>query len=141
MKKQNLFLAAILGSIVGHGQQPDSTFNHQQKIIDSLFAKAQQYNLSLVLPKLKIPGNTFGPGGKTVSPMVTEPGGFNKLYPGAIVLNRTNSGTNYAMPLDKMPVLVPDMNTLERMPGSHDFTVAPAEKMPNPYGQKHSSIK
>jgi len=33
---------------------------------------------------------------------------------------------------DNMPVLVPDMTKLEKMPGSHRYTPAPPSKMPNP---------
>jgi len=34
--------------------------------------------------------------------------------------------------LDNMPVLMPDMKRVEKMPGSHPYTPAPPSKMPNP---------
>ena len=41
-------------------------------------------------------------------------------------------GRVYAARPDNMPVLVPDINRLEKMPGSHQYTVAPPSRMPNP---------
>ena len=34
--------------------------------------------------------------------------------------------------LDRMPVLMPDLRRVEKMPGSHPYTPAPPSKMPNP---------
>ena len=34
--------------------------------------------------------------------------------------------------LDNMPVSMPDMRRVEKMPGSHTYTLAPPSKMPNP---------
>ncbi len=58
---------------------------------------------------------------------------FEQLNPGATIINRTSRGTVYNMPLDNMPVLVPDMSTVEHMPGSSPtYRPAPRSKMPNP---------
>lgn len=58
---------------------------------------------------------------------------FEQANPGATIINRTNRGTIYNMPLDNMAVLVPGMNTVEIMPGSSPrYQPAPPSKMPNP---------
>lgn len=58
---------------------------------------------------------------------------FEQLNPGATIINRTSRGTVYNMPLDNMPVLVPDMNSVEPMPGSSpNYRPAPRSNMPNP---------
>jgi hypothetical protein len=120
MKKQHLVLAALLipAALTAQEQQPGLTYNKKQ--LDSLFGLAQKFNLPFVNPVPK----TFN---------LTQPQHFEELYPGATVINKTNRGIIYSMPLDKMAVLVPAMNQLERMPGSsQDFKIGPRDNMPNP---------
>jgi hypothetical protein len=66
-------------------------------------------------------------------PVNGEINGFEKFNPGATVINKTNRGTIYNMPLDNMTVLVPDMKQQEKMSGSSpDFRISPKSNMPNP---------
>ncbi len=66
-----------------------------------------------------------------------KPTNFETYNPGATVINKTNRGTIYNMPLDNMAVLVPDMKTVESMPGSNrNYKITPQGNMPNPLAPK-----
>lgn len=63
-------------------------------------------------------------------PRLLQP--FAVTNPGSVKIGTTSKGTVYSMPKDNMAVLVPDMNNVERMPGSGNYTIAPPAIMPNP---------
>jgi hypothetical protein len=133
MKITNLMLAFLCLALLGKAQNAPQALPFNQQRTDAILGNAQRNNIPLVVPAPKMQLNN--PGFKDVqSTFATQrpTGDFNKLYPGAIVLNRTAQGTIYAMPQDKMRVLVPDMQQVEPMPGSEIFKVAPPANMPNP---------
>ena len=127
MKKQSFMLVALFisGTAMAQLRQPFMPGN--KKTIDSLFGMGYQFRLP--------PGNPLIKGflNPTEQSLSRLPQNFSELYPGATLINKTNRGAIYNMPLDNMAVLIPDMKQLEKMPGSSpDFRVSPQSNMPNP---------
>jgi hypothetical protein len=129
MKKQNLFLLAIIICTAATAQKEPQTLNYNKKDLDSLFGTAQKYNQLFIVPGI--------PEQKKKSTIdqnfILTPKAFEELNAGSIVINKTTRGTIYNMSLDNMAVLVPNMSRLEKMPGSNKvFKIAPLSNMPNP---------
>lgn len=130
MKSIHLIAALQLCTAAGtFAQKQGAPLPFNMEHLDSLFRQFQSPGTPFVLP---------APKGKPLLPGSNNTGQFEALNPGATVINRTAAGTVYNMPLDNMPVLVPDLNNVEKMPGSHDFRQAPAGNMPNPLFRKPS---
>ena len=119
--------AAILLSmaIYANAQKQSGPLPYNKEQLDSLFRTLPRLNQPFVLP---VPE-------KIVS---ATPKNFEAVNPGAVIINKTSKGTIYNMPADNMAVLVPNLQQVEKMPGSNDFIQAPATGMPNPlYRQRH----
>jgi hypothetical protein len=124
--KHSLALMTLFITGTAIAQQYPQVMPFNKKYLDSLLGSAQKKNQPLVIPN---PFANADPG--TVN--LNTPPGFEDYNPGATVINKTSRGTIYNMPLDNMAVLVPNMNTVENMPGSSNyFKSPPRTNMPNP---------
>ncbi len=128
MKKQSFMLVVLFISGAAMAQQQPP---YNKKLLDSLFHKLPDLRTTIPVPMPSPEYKLFRYPERT--PVNEEMNGFEKFNPGAAVINKTNRGTIYNLPLDNMAVLVPDMNRLEKMPGSSpDFRISPQSNMPNP---------
>lgn len=133
MKSIHLIAALQLCTAAGaFAQKQGDALPYNKEHLDSLFRQFQSPGTPFVLP---------APNGKLLQPGSNHTGQFEALNPGATVINKTAAGTVYNMPLDNMPVLVPDLNSVEKMPGSRDFRQAPGGNMPNPLYKSPSQKK
>lgn len=124
--KTFFILVGLLGSTAAiQAQQSPLDWQKDKKKLDSLMAEAQKGNSPFLFK---------GPRTMTdLSRTGKINGDFETAHPDAVVINKTYRGTIYSLSPDKMAVLVPDMQKLERMPGSHQyFTLPPQSNMPNP---------
>jgi hypothetical protein len=120
MKRINQLIALLLCTAAGaFAQKQGDPLPYNKEKLDSLFRSFPPPGQSLVLP---VPNTLPAENMKA----------FEGVNPAATIINKTSSGTVYNMPLDNMAVLVPDMQGVEKMPGSHNFRQAPAGSMPNP---------
>jgi hypothetical protein len=127
MKKVYTISALLLCATAGSfAQKQSEVLPYNKERLDSLFRSFPKLNQPFVLPAPKqysLPEDLFS----------ENPKSFEATHPGATVINHTTRGTIYNMPLDNMPVLVPDMKTVENMPGSSPrYKPAPRSNMPNP---------
>jgi len=124
--KHSLALMTLFISGAVMAQQEPQVMPYNKKYLDSLLGDAQKKAQPFVMPN---PFTNSDPS--TID--LTNPLTFKDYNPGATVINKTSRGTIYNMPLDDMAVLVPDLNTVEKMPGSsRSFKPAPPSSMPNP---------
>ena len=127
MKSLFFLGATLIASISAFAQKQEDLSPYSKEKLDSMFRSYPRQNQPFVMPAPKdysFPENTL-PGATTSD--------FEKLNPGATVINTTSRGTIYNMPQDNMAVLVPDMNAVEKMPGSSKtYRVVPQSNMPNP---------
>ncbi len=120
---KSLFSAALLCCILSSSfaQKQSDPLPYNKEQLDSLFKNLPKSNQPFVFPS---------PKGYTLPENMNS---FEMVNPGATVINKTTRGTIYNMPLDNMAVLVPDMNTVENMPGSsRNYKPVPQSNMPNP---------
>jgi len=126
--KKSSFIATIFlfAAIHSFAQKQSGALPYNKKQLDSLFRS---------FPKLKQPFALPAPKGYSLPQRSVpgNPGSFETTNRGAVMINKTNRGIVYNMPLDNMAVLVPDMSGTERMPMSGlSYKISPADKMPNP---------
>ncbi len=120
MKRINQLIALLLCTAAGaFAQKQGDPLPYNKEKLDSLFRSFSQPFQPLLPP---------APNALLAENMKT----FEGVNPGATIINKTSRGTVYNMQLDNMAVLVPDMQGVEKMPGSRDFRQAPASRMPNP---------
>lgn len=120
MRKINHILVLLLCTATGAlAQKQGDLLPYNKERLDSLFRSFPKSDQPLLLP---------APNALQTENMKN----FEAVNPGAGIINKTPRGTVYNMPLDNMAVLVPDMGTVEKMPGSGAFRQAPAGRMPNP---------
>ncbi len=125
MKTFFILVSCMAVTAAVQAQQPADQWQHDKKKLDSLLAEAQKSNYPFVV---KVPG-TFTDAIKTGK----INGDFETVHSDAIVINKTSRGTIYSLSPDNMAVLVPDMQKVEKMPGSNQyFTLPPQSNMPNP---------
>jgi hypothetical protein len=133
MKKCS-FIAAIFlfASIPSFAQKQSGSLPYNKEKLDSLFRS---------FPKLQQPFALPAPKGYSLPqyPVPGNPGSFETTNPGVVMINKTNRGIVYNMPLDNMAVLAPDMSGVEKMPVSgHSSKIIPADNMPNPLYHRNS---
>lgn len=138
MKRLTIIAAMLLCLIADANAQKQSDPLPNKERVDSLFGNVPK--LFDNMPKRITPLVVPSPDGGYMlreKPFSENPSSFETYNPGATVINKTNRGTIYNMPLDNMAVLVPDMKTVESMPGSNrNYKVAPQGNMPNPLAPK-----
>ncbi|MFT3936313.1 MAG: hypothetical protein QM726_21970 [Chitinophagaceae bacterium] len=127
MKSLFFLGVTLVASTSAFAQKQEDLSPYNKEKLDSMFRSYPRKNQPFVMPAPKdysFPENTL-----TGAPSSD----FEKLNPGATIINTTPRGTIYNMPQDNMAVLVPDMNAVERMPGGNKmYRVAPPGNMPNP---------
>jgi len=139
--KRLYFITAILCCALSgaYAQKQSDPLPYNKEKLDSLFDSTPQLfdNMPKRLTPLVVPTPE---GGYTLrnKPFPETPNSsFETNNPGATIINKTSRGTIYNMPSDNMAVLVPDMNTVENMPGSNrNYKVSPQGNMPNPLAPK-----
>jgi hypothetical protein len=133
--KHPIALIALCISGAAMAQQPPAS-PYNKKYLDSLLGEGQKKQQPFVLPN---PNISVDPNTVYLNRART----FKDYNPGAVFLQQTTRGKLYSVAPDNMPVLVPDMNTVEAMPGSsRTFKVPPQSKMPNPlYPQRKDKKK
>lgn len=120
MKRINHFFILLLCTATGAlAQKQGDLLPYNKEKLDSLFRSFPKSGQPLLLPA---PNTLLADNLKN----------FEALNHSAVIINKTSRGTVYNMPLDNMAVLVPYLQQVDQMPGSHEFRQAPATRMPNP---------
>ena len=119
MKKPIATGALLLLFFIAAAQQPELRMTPAVK---SVWDSLQKVHKDLPQVTVAVPRMHFESRG-------WQPGKINEQeIPGYVAkLDRV-----YIARPDNMPVLVPNINRLEKMPGSHRYKVAPPSNMPNP---------
>lgn len=126
MKHSLALMTLFISGIAMAQQDPLQGMAFNKKNLDSLMAEAQKKMQPLIL---QAPGPENDPNTIVLNSPLT----FKDYNPGATLLNKTSRGTVYSLPPDNMAVLVPNMNTVSKMPGSSQaYKPAPPSVMPNP---------
>ncbi len=118
MKKPVAILSLLLASFVAMSQQKplsDSYWkDHWKAVLDKEISPAQ------AAPAPSARENSSEDIQRLLKEMIPS-----------LDIVRSGDSIRIARP-DNMPVLMPDMRQVEKMPGSHKYTPAPPSKMPNP---------
>jgi hypothetical protein len=127
--KKSCFVAALVCLWAGLLAQKESgTLPYNNERLDSLLRVYPKPNRPFVLPAPKELNTT------PFNSPAEKNNNFEATHPGATVINKTARGTIYNMAPDNMPVLVPDMSGVEKIPGNRrTFRSDQGDRMPNPY--------
>ena len=142
MKRLSIITAMLcFVTAVSYAQQQSDPLPYNKEKLDSLFGNIPRLfdNMPKRITPLVVPSPD---GGYTLreQPFSEKTSSFETYNPGATVINKTNRGIIYNIPLDNMAVLVPNMYAVENMQGSNPrYKPAADSKMPNPLNRKKTN--
>jgi|GEM_PF-1744069 len=131
MKKATIISVLLFCAATGvFAQKQSGPLPYNKERLDSLFNRLPGLNQPFALP---VPEGYSFPDHIPAE----NPKRFESLNPGVTFINQTKRGSIYNMPSDNMAVLVPDMRSIEKMPGSNPvYSQALPNNMPNPLQPK-----